>query len=44
MYRQLRGTYALGRFGALWRTWAMLIIATTVLILFAMLILAQSGG
>jgi len=44
MYRQLRGTYALGRFGALWRTWAMLFIATTVLMLFAMLILAQSGG
>lgn len=44
MYRQLRGTYGLSRFGAIWRTWAMLFIATTVLMLFAMLILAQSGG
>ena len=44
MYRQLRGTYGLSRFGAAWRTWAMLFIATTVLMLFAMLILAQSGG
>ncbi len=44
MYRQLRGAYALGRLGALWRTWALLFIASTVLMLFAMLILAQSGG
>ena len=44
MYRQLRGTYGLSRVSAAWRTWAMLFIASTVLMLFAMLILAQSGG
>lgn len=44
MYRQLRGTYGLGRFGALWRTWALLFIATAVMMLFAMLILAQTAG
>lgn len=44
MYRQLRGTYELSRLGALWRTFALLFIATTALILFAMLLLMQSGG
>ncbi len=28
MYRQLKGTYSLGRFGALWRTFALLIITS----------------
>ena len=44
MYKQLRGTYALTRFEALWRTGALLAIATTALILFTMLILAETGG
>ncbi|MBS0481550.1 MAG: DUF3667 domain-containing protein [Proteobacteria bacterium] len=43
MYRQLRGTYALGRFSALWRTAALLFIALFVLILFALLMLADSA-
>ncbi len=44
MYKQLRGTYALTRFEALWRTGALLGIALTALILFTMLILAETGG
>ena len=44
MYRQLRGTYALGWFGALWRTGALLFIAINALILFAVLILAETGA
>ncbi len=43
IYRQLRGTYALGRFGALWRTSALLVVAMVTLMLFAALILLQSG-
>lgn len=42
MYRQLRGTYDLTRGSALWRTTALLVIATTAMILFAMLLLAQT--
>ncbi|PZU12016.1 MAG: hypothetical protein DI605_02650 [Sphingomonas sp.] len=34
IYRQLKGAYGLGRFGALWRTAAMLIMATITLSLF----------
>ena len=44
MYRQLRGAYGLSRGSALWRTAALLMIAVTTLILFAMLLLAQTGG
>lgn len=44
MYRQLRGTYGLGRIGALWRTAALLVFAAAALVLFAMLILAESGS
>lgn len=44
MYRQLRGTYGLTRRSALWRTTALLAITTTAMILFAMLLLAQTGG
>ena len=43
MYRQLRGTYALSRGSALWRSGAMLFFALFALTLFAMLVLAQSG-
>ncbi len=44
MYRQLRGAYGLSRRSALWRTAALLMIAVTTMILFAMLLLAQTGG
>lgn len=44
MYRQLRGTYALGRGAALWRTGALLVIALSALIAFMVLLLAQTGG
>ena len=44
MYRQLRGAYGLNRRSALWRTAALIGIAVTTLILFAMLLLAQTGG
>ena len=43
IHRQLRGTYGLGVRSALWRTAALLVFATTALMLFAMLILAQSA-
>lgn len=41
MYRQLRGAYALGRFGALWRTAFLLLFASMALGLFFVLIMAQ---
>ncbi len=44
IYRQLRGTYDLGRFSAIWRTMALLFIALTAMILFTMLILVESGS
>jgi hypothetical protein len=34
MYRQLKGTYSLGRFGAIWRTFALLIITAITSSLF----------
>ncbi|MBV9528191.1 DUF3667 domain-containing protein [Sphingomonas sp.] len=37
MYRQLRGAYSLGRWGALWRTTALVVIALFVLIAFVAL-------
>lgn len=36
MYRHLRGTYALGRAGAAWRTIALIVIANVVLSFFVM--------
>jgi hypothetical protein len=44
MYRQLRGTYGLSVKAALWRTAALLVIALVTMILFTMLILAETGG
>ena len=35
IYRQLRGAYSLGWFGALWRTIALVMVAVMVLVLFA---------
>lgn len=40
MYRQLRGAYALGRFGALWRTLLLMIFAVLASSLFMFLLLA----
>ena len=34
MYRQLKGTYRLGRFGAIWRTFALLVITSITSSLF----------
>ncbi|MDN3922832.1 DUF3667 domain-containing protein [Roseateles violae] len=42
MYAQLRGTYALGRWGAAWRTLFLLIIACIVLTLYMLLVAALS--
>ena len=39
MYRQLRGAYSLGRFGAIWRTIALTIFAFIAISLFASLLL-----
>ncbi|MEE4451669.1 DUF3667 domain-containing protein [Novosphingobium resinovorum] len=43
MYRQLRGTYALGRLGGLWRTGLLLVFAGFALGLFFVMIMAQSS-
>ncbi|MEO7635227.1 MAG: DUF3667 domain-containing protein [Sphingomicrobium sp.] len=40
MYRQLRGTYGVGRFGALWRTIMLLIFALVAALLFVALLFA----
>ena len=40
IYRQLRGAYSVGRWGALWRTVVLLIGAAFVLAMFALLIIA----
>ncbi len=40
MYRQLKGTYELGRFGALWRTIALVFIATVAAVLFFAILVA----
>lgn len=41
MFRQLRGAYGLGVFGALWRTALLTGFATTALVLFFVMIMAQ---
>jgi hypothetical protein len=40
MYRQLRGAYGIGRFGAVWRTMLLLLFALLVLIGFILLMIA----
>ena len=40
MYRQLRGTYALSRFSAIWRTFVLLVFASIAASLFLVLLLA----
>ena len=37
MYRQLRGAYGLGRWGALWRTFGLLVASILVLTIFIIL-------
>jgi hypothetical protein len=44
MYRQLRGTYGVSRFGGLWRTALLSMFAFTALMLFAVLILVEAGA
>lgn len=44
LYRQVRGAYGVSRFGALWRTLALGIVAFTALVLFALFILAETGA
>ncbi len=41
MYRQLRGTYGVGRFGAFWRTVLLGWFASTALVIFFVMIMAQ---
>lgn len=43
MFLQLRGTYALSRFGALWRTCMLLIMTVIVLTMYALVVLALSA-
>jgi hypothetical protein len=42
MFLQLRGTYGLGTWGALWRTCVLLFVANIVLCLFVVLVLMMS--
>lgn len=44
IYAQVKGTYGLARGQALWRTLALLLFAAFALVLFLMLILAQTGS
>ncbi|MCE3262897.1 MAG: hypothetical protein K0R43_1976 [Pseudoduganella sp.] len=44
MFLQLRGTYALSRFGAFWRTCFLLLIAFIVLSMYALVVLALSAA
>jgi hypothetical protein len=44
MYRHLRGTYGLGRFGAIWRMLALIFFAWTAIALFASAILWMAGS
>lgn len=42
MFAQLRGAYGLGFGGALWRTFALLLFASTALLIFFLMIMAQT--
>jgi hypothetical protein len=44
MFLQLRGAYGLSRFGALWRTCALLIVTFIVLTMYALVVLALSAA
>lgn len=43
MYRQLKGTYGLGRFGALWRTFALIVSAYTAGLIFLIFLVAMGA-
>ena len=43
MYLQLRGTYGLSKFGAIWRTCFLLLVAFIVLTMYALVVLALSS-
>jgi hypothetical protein len=42
MFAQLRGTYSLGKWGALWRTCMLLVVANIVICVFVVLVLMMS--
>jgi len=42
MFLQLRGTYGLSKWGALWRTGTLLLVASIVLCVFILLVLMMS--
>lgn len=44
MYRQLREAYALSRWGALWRAWLLVWFSASALLIFFILIMAQTSG
>ncbi len=44
MYRQLRGTYNIGRWAATWRTWALMFFAAIVLSLYMLIIVSMTMG
>ena len=44
MFLQLRGTYALSRFGALWRTCFLLLVTFIVLTVYALVVLALTAA
>jgi hypothetical protein len=44
MFGQLRGTYALGKWGAFWRTVVLLFVAMFVSVLFVLFVLMMSMG
>lgn len=44
MYKQLRGTYGVSRFGALLRTGALLVFALTALVIYLVAIAAEAGA
>lgn len=43
MYRQLKGTYGLGRFGAMWRTFALIVSAYTAALIFFIFLVAMGA-
>jgi hypothetical protein len=43
MYRQLKGTYGLGRFGAMWRTFALIVAAYTSALIFFIFLIAMGA-
>lgn len=44
MYRQVKGAYGLGRFGALWRMSALMVFALIALLLFTVFVILETSG